>query len=462
MTKWLFWIIPAFLAARTARCEEVRPHPCDAPGAGRALCATFPVWENRTAKSGRKLDLHVVILPALQANRLPDPLFVLDGGPGAAATRLAPVFARHPVRARRDIVLIDQRGTGESNRLDCDFYGDPPDLQRLMTSEFPLQQVRECRQRLEKVADLTQYTTSIAVDDFDEARQWLGYEKINLWGGSYGSRAAQEYVRHHESRVRSAVLEGVVPPDEFLPLHHAWAAQRAMNIFFDRCRTDGACRSKYPHLAEDFLRMFERVRVGAEVTVRDTTGRSVRVRPSVLQLAEGIRHRLYGDTGDALAGMIHQAAAGNLAPVVEAAIEAELSLQGLADGLLLSVSCTEDIPYITDAMAARETAGTFLGELRIREQRAACAEWTRGAAPRDIHEMLRTQVPVLLISGYRDPVTPPEFAERVAAKLANKLHVVFPNGAHGGEGACGRNLVTDFVERGSAVGISLSCVGTTR
>jgi pimeloyl-ACP methyl ester carboxylesterase len=187
------------------------------------------------------------------------------------------------------------------------------------------------------------------------------------------------------------------------------------------------------------------------------------VRPGVEVLAEGIRHRLYGDTGNTLAGMIHRAAAGDLAPIVQTAVNAEIGLDSqLAQGLLLSVSCAEHIPYITDEMAARETAGTFLGDLRIRDQQAACAEWVRGPVPADVHTLVRSQVPVLLISGYRDPVTPPAFAERVAQQLPHSRQVVFPEAAHGGEGACGRDLLTAFIERGSVVGLDVSCVTARR
>lgn len=446
--------------ASLGRAGEARPHPCEVRGVpGQALCATLPVWENREARSGRRIELNIVILPALNKHHAADPLFLLHGGPGGAATALAPAYARHPLRERRDIVMIDQRGTGGSHPLPCDFFGDPPDLQRVVTSQFPVEQVRACREQLERIADLTQYTTAIAMDDIDEARQWLGYAKVNLWGGSYGSLAAQVYLRRHEASVRAVVLEGVLPADELAVLHHASAGQRAIDILFEKCRADARCNGTYPHLREDFAAMFQRVREGAEAVVHDSGGRSARVRPGVEALAEGIRHRLYGDTGNALAGMIHRAAAGDLGPIVQAAVDAQLALDGqFATGLLLSVSCAEHIPYITDEMAARETAGTFLGDLRIREQQAACAQWVRGQVPADVHTPVRSNVPALLISGYRDPVTPPSFAERVAKQLPNSLHVVFPEASHGVAGECGRGLMTEFIERGSVQGMDISCV----
>ncbi|HTS64698.1 MAG TPA: alpha/beta hydrolase [Candidatus Acidoferrales bacterium] len=437
-----------------AAAQQTRPAPCRIPGVeGPALCAAYPVWENRASAAGRRIDLHVVILPALRKDHAPDPLFLLHGGPGAPATEFAAFYSRHPVRDRRDIVMIDQRGTGRSNPLDCDLYGDPPDLRRVMTSQFPVDQVRACRERLEQSADLTQYTTAIAMDDVDEVRQWLGYGRINLWGGSYGTFAAQVYMRRHEPAVRAVVLEAVLPADEPAILHHASAGQRAIDLLIERTR------SSYPYLRDDFAAMFELIRRGAEVRVHDRGGRVAAVRPSVEAVFEGIRHRLYTDTGDTLAALVHRAATGDLAPIVQAALDAQIAIDSrLSMGLNLSVTCSEDVPIIVPEMAARETAGTFLGDLRIRDQQAACAQWPRGDVPADLHVPVHSAVPVLLMSGYRDPVTPPAFAERVAAQLPNSLHVVFPDASHGSRGECGRDLMTSFLERGSVRGLDTSCV----
>jgi len=426
-------------------------HSCLAAG-NLALCGTLPVWENRATATGRKIPLKILVLPALDRDHRPDPLFILHGGPGAAASDLAPVFARSPSRRHRDIVLIDQRGTGGSNPLACDFFGDPPDLARLAAGQFPVDQVRACREKLSRVADLRQYTTAIGMDDIDEVRQWLGYGQINLWGGSYGSLAAQVYLRRHEANVRSVILQGVLPADELAVLHHASAGQRAIDLLIERSR------DSYPHLREDFQAMFDRVRAGVEVTVHDRQGREARVQPGVEAVAEGIRHRMYADTGTAIAAMVHRAAAGDLAPVAQAAIDANLTLDaGLAMGLLLSVSCAEHIPFITTEMAARETAGTFLGDLRIREQQAACAQWVQAEVPPDVHAPVRSQVPVLLMSGNLDPVTPPEFGDRVARWLPNSRHIVFPNASHAALGGCAAQIMSDFLDRATVSNLDVTC-----
>jgi pimeloyl-ACP methyl ester carboxylesterase len=444
---------------------ESKPHPCEVQGLpADALCATFPVWENRDRKSGRKIGLNIVVLPALGPEHAPDAIFMLHGGPGAAATDLARGLAAfRAFRARRDIVFVDQRGTGGSNPLDCDLYGDPPDLQRMMNGSFPVDAVRACRERLAKIADLGMYTTAYGMDDVDDVRKWLGYEKINIWGGSYGTVSAQVYLRRHEPHVRSVVLASVAPVDELIPLHHAWAGQRAVDILFDKCRADAECNAAYPKLREEFQPIFDRVRKGVDVEMKGQDGQPVHVRPNVSAVAEGIRHSLYYDDGRSFPGMIHRAAGGDLAPLIEKGIAASLNLDKiLSMGMNLSVTCAEDLPFIDDATLARETANTFLGDLRVKEQRAACREWVRGTVAPDVHQLVKSDVPVLLISGERDSVTPPSFAARVAKQLPNSLHIVFPEASHGNWGQCGNRIWADFIDRGTVQGLDVACVSAQK
>ena len=454
-------VIPLIAAERTpVPAVETKPHPCTFHGVSKnVLCATYPVWEDRDRQAGRKIGLNIVILPALQPDKT-EPIFIFGGGPGQGITEEAPTYSLLlPFRAHHDVVLVDQRGTGGSNPLDCDLYGNPPDLQKVATGLFHVDAVRACRERLEKIADLRLYTTALAIDDVDDVRQWLGYDKINLAGGSYGSLAAQVYLRRHGDHVRSVALEAVEPVDELNPLHSAWAGQRAVDIIFEKCHADPACESAYPHLREEFESIFDRVRKGVEVDVQTRDGRTARVHPNVVGLAEGIRHSLYSDAGRNFPALIHGAATRDLAPLVQSAVQAEIDINRiLSMGMLLSVSCAETIPYIDDATLARETAGTFLGRARVEEQRAACREWVRGPVPKDVHELVRSNFPVLLLSGARDAVTPPSFAERVAKQLPNSRHLIFPESSHGNFGFCGIKLIADFIDRGAVEGLDLSCV----
>ncbi|MEA2563510.1 MAG: hypothetical protein QOH06_5014 [Acidobacteriota bacterium] len=442
---------------------ETKPHPCKmAWSDGEVLCATYPVWENRETRQGRKIALNIVILPATGPDKQPDPVFEIAGGPGQGISEVGEFAGVDP--RKRDVVLVDQRGTGRSNPLYCHLYGNPVDFRRAAAGLYPADALKSCRDELAKAADLSQYTTAAFVDDLDEVRQWLGYGKVNLIGGSYGSRAAQVYWRRHPETVRSVVLTSVAPVDLFLPLRHAYAGQRALDLLLEECASQPECRAAFPDTKADMKAIRERIEKGVTVTVANTrTGEKQEVRPTWGLVAEGIRYTLYGPEGASLPLLLRNAAKGDLTPLVQIAIERRLDLTvGFEDrlyysGLNFSVTCAEDLPFITDEMTRKETAGTYLGDYRVREQKGACEIWPRGKVPADIHEDVRSDVPVLLISGERDPATPPEMAEKASRYMTNRLHVVIPRGAHGGGGECRVNLIRDFLDRGSVQGLKPSC-----
>ncbi len=419
------------LAALSLPAAESKPHACRIEGVPQDVrCATFSVWEDRDRKAGRQIDLNIVILPAQSSNREPDPVFIFAGGPGQAASSLVRGYLFDRLREKRDFVFIDQRGTGKSNPLQCDFYGSPPDLQKVVSSTFPIDAVRACRVALEKIADLRLYTTAPAMDDYDDIRRWLGYGKINVWGTSYGSLAVQVYLRRHGAQVRSAVMGGVLPANELVPLGSARAGQQALDLLFAKCRADRQCHSAFPNLASEFRTVMARVRRGMDIEIRGT-----RIRPSHGAFADSLRHALYADDGRSFPLMIHKAASGDFGPLMDRIVREQINVvTSLAMGLNLSVTCAEHVPFISNDRLKQETANTFLGSLRVDEQRKACAEWVRGPVPANVHQTVRSNVPALLISGGRDPVTPPGFAERVAVGLPNSRHLVFPDASHGNWG----------------------------
>ena len=455
---------PGFaIAADTAEPKTAAPQlqPCKVEGVeGEARCGVHAVWEDREARRGRKIDLHVVVLPAVGPERAPAPIFYLPGGPGEGATAIAGELAGWTeLRQRHDLVFVDQRGTGSSNPLACDLFANAT-AQEIADHLFPPDRIRQCREELEKRADLRLYTTSISADDLDEVRAWLGYEKINLLSGSYGTKLAHVYIRRHGGRVRSAVLDGVVPLDDPAPLLYARVGQRAVDLLLGECLADEACHQAFPRVREELTAVLERIDRGVTVRITDPRiQKEVEVRPNRGLVAEGIRYLLYSQAARQVPLWIHQAYEGDLAPLVTAALGRRVSIpDGIAVGLFLSVTCAEEVPFIDPAAVPRETAGTMLGDFRIREQQQACALWPRGQVPAQDRENVRSDVPVLLISGERDPVTPPEFGERVAAGLSRSLHVVRPRGNHGAGGACIEGLEAAFFERGSAAGLDLSCV----
>jgi pimeloyl-ACP methyl ester carboxylesterase len=422
------------------------------------------VWEDRAARRGRKVPLEIVLLPATGARPAKDPVLYFAGGPGDAATGAASFLAEQlaAVRERRAVLLVDQRGSRTSNPLMCPLGGTDDDLQSYLGEQFPLAEVRRCRAELDKRADLRLYTTTLAVDDFAEVVAWLGYERVNLFGASGGTRTAQVFIRRHPALVRSAVLLGVVPIDETLPIGHAAAGQRALDLLFDACAADPACAAAFPRLEEEFaavLARLEKAPAVAEVE-HPETGKPVTVRVSREVFAEGVRFFTYGaESARRVPLVVHDAARGDFSPIAEIALGNRRGLlRQLAIGLLLSVTCAEDLPFIDPATIPERTRGSYLGDDRVRQQLRACGEWPRGALPPGHRELVRTETPVLMLVGEMDPVTPPAFAARVAAGMPKSLQVVVPGGGHDVFAPCTTGLMAEFLERGSSHGLDTACV----
>jgi pimeloyl-ACP methyl ester carboxylesterase len=404
------------------------------------------------------------VLPARAETHELDPVFFLAGGPGQAATWMSrdPAILKGPIHQRRDVVLVDQRGTGGSNPLICDFYGPPADAGNYFDSFLPLSKVRKCRDRLTAVADLTQYTTANSVADLDDVRAALGYERINLDAGSYGTRLAMEYVRRHEPRVRSVVLEGVATTDMHVPEDFGILAQRTLDALLDECASVEPCATSFPSIRAEARAVFDRLRAGpvrAKVTSRG--GRPVEVVLTTDHVAEAIRYMTYSSHGAARVPLVlHDAYRGDYSAIAQYLFE--WRSPGTFDGLYLSITCAEDVPFVSPDAESRE-ASTYMNGYRVREQRAACAEWPRGPAPEWIGRPVAASVPVLLISGALDPVTPPDGGASVAKGLSNSLHVTVPFGGHSPAGlsglGCLEALKADFIERASVEGLETACIG---
>ncbi len=445
------------------RPRPAQLQPCRLPGLEEEVwCGSYEVYENRRLQGGRKLRLNVAVLPALTPQPAPDPLFFLAGGPGQGATSLANFAAETftEVRRQRDLVLVDQRGTGRSNGLSCDMYKDSPDR---ITDWLPPAGVRACRRELARRADLRLYTTPLAVTDLDEVRAWLGYDRINLYGTSYGTRVALVYLRSHPERVRSVVLKGVAPLGFATARDYGRDAERALGLLFGDCAADATCRRAFPNLQAELQAVLHRLEAGlvrVELpAVQKSPARTIEI--SRWAFGESLRNLLYSPvTASQVPLFIHQAAEGNLAPIVEVALRYRQGfVSDVSFGQFLSVTCAEDIPRIDAEKAAREAAGTFADDYRLRQQARACRLWPRVRLPEEYFEPVRSDAPVLILSGGLDPVTPPRWGEEAARHLPASLHVVFRNGGHpfAGFQGCGDKLIAEFIARGSAKGLDTSC-----
>jgi pimeloyl-ACP methyl ester carboxylesterase len=435
------------------------------PGEGEAArCGTFSVPENRDSP-GRMLPLKVIVLPARSATPR-EPVFFIAGGPGQAATGLAPGFAGAFHREHHDVVLMDVRGTGEGTGLDCAVGGSDENPQSYLEPLFhDGTAYATCREALAARADLSQYTTVAAMRDLDELREALGHERIILEGGSYGTRAAMTYMKMFERRVRAATLSSLVPIENRAPLFHAAAAQRAFDLVAGQCAAEAPCRAAFPDVRGDLETVLSRLRrAPARVTVpHPESGAPLELSLTASAFADALRVFLYsGEASRQVPLLLSQARAGDLRPFAAAAFQSSRGLsRSVRMGLLLAFTCSEDVHRIRADEIARETAGSFIGDERVRGQMAACSVWPRGEVPPDYYRPLRTNVPVLLVSGRLDPVTPPSWGEVARRSFPNSVHVVMPGG-HTPYSPCIERIAARLYETGSVAGLDTSCVAAER
>ena len=455
---------------RLENSKSISLEPCEVNGVSegtkeKVLCGRYEVFEDRVAKAGRKISLKIVVFPATGSDKLGDPFWYLPGGPGSSATEDAPYIANQyqKLRERRDIVFVDQRGTGESNPLNCELFNSA-DPQSYFGYYFPLEDVRRCRTKLEQNANLKLYTTSIAMDDFDDVRAGLGVDQVNLIGGSYGTRAVQVYLRAHENHVRTVVLHGVSPTNQFMPRDFPQHTERALNGVIDECLADEKCRSAFPELRAEVKKVLDTLMKGpVEVEVKRQQGSS-KVKLSRDLAGEAVRYMLYQPgAASRIPLLIHEAANGNFGPLADAALFYRMNIVGTgSNGMYFSVTCAEDLPMIKPGEGEKNSANTFLGDYRLTQQRAACALWVRGSIPSNYSEPTRSKVPALIMTGEWDPVTPPAYGDTAAKYLPNSLHVIVPHGGHGFGGLdgteCLDDLIVKFVTAGTTSGLDTSCV----
>jgi pimeloyl-ACP methyl ester carboxylesterase len=454
------------LAACSPRPETAHPaiafDTCRLPGVDSAAqCATYEVWEDREAKAGRRIKLEIAVMPARMRAKDPDPIVVFAGGPGQGAVSLAsqvmPLFAR--LNDTRDVILVDQRGTGNSHPLDCPDDPDPS-LQSLFEDALPGKLVEKCLESLD--ADPRQYVTSIAVEDLDEILGALGHEKVNLWGGSYGTRVALEYLRRHGGRVRSVVLDGVAPSTMKLPLSFVDDGDNALQRLIDACEGEERCRETYPGLRATISLVRSQLSQHPQrVSIADPrTGERETISVNENVFLSGLFRPLYvAELASLLPFGILSAAHGDFNPLLAQNLEfADDVSENLAVGMHLSVICAEDVPRITPEDLGKLSA-SFFGRALVDDFIRACRVWPRGKVPADFYEPVRSEVPALILSGGIDPATPPRHGAEVAASLPNAKHFVAPQIGHGVSlHGCAPRLIESFVRAGTAAKLDGKCL----
>ncbi|HEX5807192.1 MAG TPA: alpha/beta fold hydrolase [Anaerolineales bacterium] len=460
-TSFLLLLLLAACAPRTESALRENPLSLDdcaltSPTGNQvdARCGTLTVPEDRSNPGGRQIDLKIAVIPAIKRNPEPDALFLLAGGPGQSAIEAYPAMIPllFQIHEDRDIVLVDQRGTGESNPLRC---LDPED--EALTDEQATEKLKACPETLD--ADLRFYTTEIAMTDLDEVRSALGYEVINIYGASYGTRAALTYLRMFPEHVRTVTLDAVVDSDFVMFMDAAQDGQAALLSFFARCETDAACNTAFPELRTEFEDILSHIEENpAEITIpHPLTAKPLELTVTRRMITDMVFNTLYvPDLVATLPVSIHAAYEDeNYVPLISQAL---LVNAGLYDGMFYAVTCTEDAPLISANEAADRAQESVFGDRTV-DFTEVCARWPKGEVSPAFREPVSSDIPVLIFSGRADPITPPRHVDTVAESLSNEKHLLFEGMAHGNlSSRCSVRIFRDFLERASTAGLDTSCV----
>jgi len=454
-------------AAAPVLADTQAAQPCRLKGVEHeALCGSVRRSLDPTQSQGTQIAVHYAVLPALARRKADDPVFFFAGGPGQSAIELAGPLSKRYARFsnRRDLVFVDQRGTGRSAALKCaddDEHGAVQPLGEGLDEAQRLRRVQACLAALQKLphGDLRQYTTTIAMADIEAVRSALGVERINAIGASYGTRAVLEYLRQYPQRVRRVVLDGVAPPDMVLPMSFSPDNQAALDAMFAGCEKEDACNKRYSTLRTDWQRLLASLPVSTTVP-HPLTGREEQLTLSRDTVLGAVRGPLYVPAlASGLPAAIHEASQQHYAPLLGLASAMGGPGGGLATGMHFSVVCAEDAPRMG---TAKETPGTDFGQGFAAFYAKVCADWPRGLPPAEFYRIGPALSATLVLSGGADPATPPRHGDRVARLLGAKArHVLVPQAGHGTLGlACMRDAVVRFVDAASddeALNVDASC-----
>lgn len=428
----------------------------------KARCATFERHENPDDPDSPLLGLFVAVVPALTLEPAPDPFVPIAGGPGQASSEFYASLSHafEMVRRNRDIVLLDQRGTGQSAAMDCDM--DDEVIEGRFSRETTIAETKTCLESLSY--DPRFFTTSIAVRDLEALREALGYAELNLYGVSYGTRVAQHFLRRYPQSTRTVVLDGVVPPQLALGPAIAIEAQNALEAIFDRCTESPDCSEAFPGIREEFARISGKL-YDEPVTV--TIPHPLRGVPQELsfggqELAAAIRLLSYHPNSAAIIPMlVNEAALGNFAPLAsQFLMVSESASDAINLGMHNSVVCTEDAPFFDGENVGRDALdATYIGPVLLDALEAICSVWPAGVLDADFRNPLSGDTPVLLLSGEADPITPPRYAELAAVDLGNARLVTGPKQGHGlAPRGCMPDVIAEFVETADVDELDIDCL----
>ena len=426
-------------------------------------CGILSVPENYTKNDAVKIPLNVAVLPAIDNSKHKTPLMFLAGGPGQAAVELAAQLnvALNDIRKTRDIILVDQRGTGKSNGLTCDEV-ESQNVYTMTQADFNVAEVKQCLNQIAKnlpQADLTQYNSENAIRDFDAVRQALGYKQVNLYGGSYGTRAALVYMRLFPKSIRSVVLDGVAPIEVPIGLFGQSSA-RSFHLLLKHCQQEPACNKAYPNLADEFTQLVARLeKAPVNITIpHPRLGTKTSFIIDKNKLISNLRMQLYSVQMRSLVPLvIHQAYLENYLPLAGLVSQGEDG-QGIYIALTFNIVCNEDFHRLTASMLAKDANNDFGGNDSQLPLQTACSVWPQYRPNKNFYQSVTANIPTLILSGNLDPVTPPSNAEYTAKTLPNNHHIIIKNSAHTSLGTCAPKIINEFLTTLKANKLDESCL----
>ncbi|WP_222192892.1 alpha/beta hydrolase [Modestobacter italicus] len=431
-------------------------------------CGTLEVPADREDPDAGTVTLAFGVVRAAAEEPADDPLVYLSGGPGQGALEFVPLaFGQlyEPLAQDRDLILLDQRGTGLSEpSLACDEYSSW--VRESLGSGAPVEELaaqataslEECHQRLvDEGIDLSDYDSAASAADLDDLRRALEHEEWNLYGISYGTRLAQTAMRDHPEGIRSVVLDAAYPIDADLYEEGPENAARAIEALFATCAADAGCAEQFPDLEQTVTDLVAQLDAApVPVTVVDpTTGERVESPLDGAGLVGFLFQSMYSTELIPLLPEVLDAAANGEFGTIGLLLGASAQQLDLVSvGQQLSVQCQEEVSS-SDREAVAEAAtehplveGFFTGNPT---QGAGifdvCADWDAGAGGPGKDEALSSDLPTLVLAGELDPITPPRWGEQLAGDLSNGVFVEFPYTGHGSVGTheCAAQLVRDFL-----------------
>jgi len=428
----------------------------------RTLSGQILVYEDNITNIGRKINLYIEVLPAVQSQKKAAPIFILMGGPGQASSNLVSFFSSifERINETCDLIFIDQRGTGKSNPLKLliehdslqDYFEDPFMSDLLLKSSLD---------SLSKMNSLEFYGTTNATLDIEKVRIAMGYDKVNLYGTSYGTRVALSYINTFPENVRTATLKGLVPTSLIIPVHFANDSQRSFELLMDACNKDQYCKSKYPKFEKEF-KEFLNISFPIKVEIQDPETKIVEsVEIEKTLVVKTLRSLLTVPTlTQQIPFLITEANRMNYLPLAELIFKINKSYaNGLYDAMMLCVICNEDYPKLI-RQPLEDTKSTFLQNVWVDRVINACEIWNAEKREINIIKPENHEIPVLLISGGRDSATPPKYGDEVLDKFPNGKHIVVEQAGHSFDRmlGCVENVINDFVITGNNSQLNTNCI----